>query len=248
MTIRSDMSNPRKKQTWEHSLEDVEENKGDATTSTMSGFDIMAKFEESAKQPNQRHEQNGSSSSGRDGCLQTERTLMKGSREAGGREQRDACVQTMATSETGAVHDKSGWCFVETSISTGIFERLVNTSSEVSNEEYVLAVVTDDQEGEDATTTDSDGDVSPKWLKVCKKRSKKKAMRTEDQETLDLNAGHKVNEEKITIKGHAPKRVREWRIRELVRSSGQRIEDTARRSRSRRRRGPRSRRPSDSRT
>ena len=36
MTIRSDMSNPRKKLTWEHSLEDVEENKSDATTSTMS--------------------------------------------------------------------------------------------------------------------------------------------------------------------------------------------------------------------
>ena len=68
--------------------------------------DIMAKLEESAKQPNQRHEQNGSSSSGHNGCLQTERTLMKGSREAGGREQRDACVQTMTTSETGAVHDK----------------------------------------------------------------------------------------------------------------------------------------------
>ena len=169
--------------------------------------------------------------------LANRKNTHEGSREAGGREQRDACVQTMATSETGAEHDKSGWCFVETSISTGIFELLVNTSSEVSNEEYVLAVVTDDQEGEDATTTDSDGDVSPKWLKMCKKRSKKKAMRTEDQETLDLNAGHKVIEEKITIKGHAHKRVREWRIRELVRSSGQRIEDTARRSRSRRRGG-----------
>ena len=29
-----------------------------------------------------------------------------------------AMVQTVATSETGAVHVKSGWCFVEESIST----------------------------------------------------------------------------------------------------------------------------------
>ena len=114
----------------------------------------------------------------------------------------------------------------------------------MSNEEYILAVVTDDQEGEDATTTDSDGDVSPKWLKMYKKRSKKKAMRTEDQETLDLNAGHKVNEEKITIKEHAPKRVREWRIRELVPiewRTDRRYRSEARRSRQGEEGGPRSR-------
>ena len=72
-------------------------------------------------------------------------------------------------------------------------------SFEVSNEEYTLAMVTDDQEREDVPTTASGGDVSPSLLKVCKKRSKKRATRTEDQEMLDLNAVHNVHEEKITI-------------------------------------------------
>ena len=60
-------------------------------------------------------------------------------------------------------------------------------------------MVTDDQEREDVPTTASGGDVSPRLLKECKKRSKQRAMRTEDQEMLDLNAVHNVHEEKITI-------------------------------------------------
>ena len=36
--------------------------------------------------------------------------IVTGSRESRNPEQRDACVQTMATSETGAVHDHSGLC------------------------------------------------------------------------------------------------------------------------------------------
>ena len=44
-----------------------------------------------------------------------------------------------------------------------------------------------------------DGDVSPRWFKVCKKRSKKATMWTEAQEVLHLTAVFTVNEEKITI-------------------------------------------------
>ena len=87
---------------------------------------------------------------------------------------RDACVQTMAMSEM--VHYTSrvdGWCIVKESISSVITTR------------------------EDVSTTASDGDVNPSWLKVCKKRSKK-MMRTEAQETRDLNAAHNIDEEKIT--------------------------------------------------
>ena len=83
-------------------------------------------------------------------------------------------VQTLATSETGTVHDKGGWCFVEEWISTVINELLGDMSSAVGNEQYMLAKVTEDQEREDVSTTASDGDRSARWLKVCKKRLKKK--------------------------------------------------------------------------
>ena len=147
-------------------LEDVEENKNDANTNTLNNItivpasgstkeimmkqceEIMTKLKEPVKQRNEKPEQSGSSSSGeRDGCSQTQATLMTGSRKAGGPEPRDdAGVQTMATKETGAVPDKRGWCFVEESISPVIKELLEDKSSEVSNEENMLAVVTDDQE------------------------------------------------------------------------------------------------------
>ena len=38
--------------------------------------------------------------------------------------------------------------------------------------------LTYDEVREDVSTTDSNGDVNPSWVKVCKKRSTKKAMRT----------------------------------------------------------------------
>ena len=96
-------------------------------------------------------------------------------------------------------HNKSGWCFVEESILSVSNELVENESLAMSNEEYTMAMVTDDQAREDVSTTASDGDVNPMWLKVCNKRSRKTAMRTEDQETLDLNAVHNVHEDKITI-------------------------------------------------
>ena len=49
-------------------------------------------------------------------------------------------------------------------------------------------MVNNDQEREVVSTTALDGDVNPRWLKVCKKWSKKKTTRTDAQETLDLNA------------------------------------------------------------
>ena len=52
----------------------------------------------------------------------------------------------MATSETVALHEKGGWCFVEEQIYTVINEPLGDKSSEVSNDDCMLATVTDDQE------------------------------------------------------------------------------------------------------
>ena len=103
-------------------------------------------------------------------------------------------VQTVATSQTGAVHDKGGWCFVVKSISPVTNELREDNTSDASSGKCILAMVTDDREREDVSTTASDGDVS-----VCNKRSKKRATRTEDQEMLDLSAVHNSNEEKITI-------------------------------------------------
>ena len=54
-------------------------------------------------------------------------------------------MQTLATSETGAVHDRSGWCLVEESISPIIKELLEDRSSDMRNEEYMVAAVTDDK-------------------------------------------------------------------------------------------------------
>ena len=75
-----------------------------------------------------------------------------------------------------------------------------------------------DQEREDVSTTSSDGDVSPLWLKV--RRSKKKAMMTEEQEMLDLDAvhaqrqrgedhDHKLSSSISHAQGHAPKHAEE---------------------------------------
>ena len=92
-------------------LEDVEESKNDASKNTTSkitktpaarltpaimlkhGEEIMAKLKESAKQRNEAYEQSGSpSSEPRDsGSLGSQKR-----------------VQTMATSETGSLHDQGG--------------------------------------------------------------------------------------------------------------------------------------------
>ena len=213
--IRSDVSNSRKARTWEHSmcaLGDVEENKNDANTSAVgklaivsaSGLtpeitmkqceEIMARRKKTAKQRNEAHEQSGSPSSGpRDGCTQTSR-----SRESRDPEQREACVETVATSGTGAVQDQSGWCLVEESISS-VVKELLDDRSACMRDENMLATVTDDQEQEDVSTAAPHGAVSPRWLKVCQKRPKKAATRTEAQEMLDFTAVQNVNEEKITI-------------------------------------------------
>ena len=68
---------------------------------------------------------------------------------------------------------------MEESISSVITEPLGGKSPEVNDEEYMLAMVTNDQEREDVSTTASDEAVNPRWLKVCKKRWNKKSMRTE---------------------------------------------------------------------
>ena len=68
----------------------------------------------------------------------------------------------MTTSETGAVHDKSGWYFVEESISSVTNELLEDKSCDVSNQEYMLAMVIDAQQREDVSTTASDGDANPR--------------------------------------------------------------------------------------
>ena len=57
----------------------------------------------------------------------------------------------------------------------GIFSVISETpgdkSPELNDEECTVAVVANNQERKDVSTTSSDGDVSPGWLKVCKKRS-----------------------------------------------------------------------------
>ena len=75
-------------------------------------------------------------------------------------------MQTVATSETGAVHDKSGWCLVEEAVSPVINALFEDKSSEMRHDEYMQAMVTGDQERQDVSTTASDGDVSTRWLKV----------------------------------------------------------------------------------
>ena len=64
----------------------------------------------------------------------------------------------MATSDTGVVHDQSGWCLVEESISPVIKELLEDRSSDMCSEEFIVATVTDDQEQGDVSSTASDGD------------------------------------------------------------------------------------------
>ena len=107
-------------------------------------------------------------------------------------------METVATSGTGAVQDQSGWCLVEESISS-VVKELLDDRSACMRDENILATVTDDQEQEDVFTAAPHGAVSPRWLKVCQKRPKKAATRTEAQEMLDFTAVQNVNEEKITI-------------------------------------------------
>ena len=106
---------------------------------------------------------------------------------------RDACIQTMATSETG----RTEWMVLCGSFFS-VSEPVEDKSPEVNDEEYMLSMVNNDEEREDVSSTTSERDVNPRWLKVCKKKSKK-MMRMETQETLDLNAVHSTDEEKITI-------------------------------------------------
>ena len=71
----------------------------------------------------------------------------------------------MATSETGSLHDQSGWCFAEESFFS-------DKSLEVNDEEYTLATVMNNQEQEDVPTTAPDGDVNPRWLEVCQEKGR----------------------------------------------------------------------------
>ena len=68
---------------------------------------------------------------------------------------------------------------MDESISSVISESADDKFDEVNHEEYTLVMVNNDQGREDVSTTASDGDVNPSWLKVCKEMSKKKTMRTE---------------------------------------------------------------------
>ena len=94
----------------------------------------------------------------------------------------------MVTSETGVITCPE-WMVLCGRIgpSSVINEPLEDKSPEVNDEEYMLATMTDDQERENWSTTASDGDVNPRWLKVIVKRSKK-TMRTEAPVTFDWNA------------------------------------------------------------
>ena len=68
----------------------------------------------------------------------------------------------------------------------------------MTRKEDMLAMVNNDHERE-VSTTSVDGRVNPRWLKVCKNKSKKENMRPEAQETLDLHAVHNNDEDKISI-------------------------------------------------
>ena len=81
---------------------------------------------------------------------------------------------------------------MEGSFFSVISEPAEDKSPEVHDEEHMLPMVNHDQEREDVSTTVSDGDVNPRWLKICKKRSKQK---TEAQETLDVSAVRNIDEE-----------------------------------------------------
>ena len=97
-------------------------------------------------------------------------------------------------------------------------EFLEDKSPEVNDEEYVLATVTSGQEREDLSHGWF-GDANPRWLKLCRKTSRKKAMRTESQETLDLNAVHKAASISHDT-GHGSERAEKRRTREQLVSSG----------------------------
>ena len=83
-------------------------------------------------------------------------------------------MQTIGTSDTDSSHDQSEWCFVEGSFFSVIKEPAEDKSPEVHDEEHMLPMVNNDQEREDVSRTVSDGDVNPRCLKICKKRSKQK--------------------------------------------------------------------------
>ena len=88
---------------------------------------------------------------------------------------------------------------MEESISSVINETVDDRSPQARDEEYMLAMVSDEHEREDVSTTASDGDENPRWSKMCKKKTRRRAMETEVQETLDSNTVHNIDEEKITI-------------------------------------------------
>ena len=79
---------------------------------------------------------------------------------------------------------------MEESISTVINETADDRSPQASDEE----LVSDEHEREDVSTTTSDGDVNPRWSKECKKKTWRKGMETEVQETLDSNTVHNIDE------------------------------------------------------
>ena len=158
--IRSDVHSSRKEQTWEHSmcaLEVVEGNENDANASTVSkltmlpasGFsaeimmkqseEFVARLKEVGRAPQRgtRAKRVVKFKTARRARTQTQQWSSRQSRD---REQRDACVQTMAMSETGAVRDQNGWCFLlKEPISPVFMELLEDRSSDLSNEEYMLA-------------------------------------------------------------------------------------------------------------
>ena len=163
------------------SLEDVEEKRNDANTSAVSklttvpapGFtppitmkqceEIMERLEESAQQRNETHEQNGST--GQDSAPGARKQTHQSRRVYENREIQinvmHACRPWQRATRCGARQEWMVLCGgMDTSFINELFE---DKSSDVSNEEFMLSMVTDDQERDDVSTTASDGNVSPTW-------------------------------------------------------------------------------------
>ena len=173
-------------------LEDVEGSRNDTSKSTTntvttlpaSGLtpaimmkhceEIMTNLKASASQRSEAHEQSGSSSSGHQSNVVHVCTRWQRARRG-----------PYATRVDGALWRSH--------------QRTLQGQVHPNEQRGVHACHAYDQEREDVSTTASDGDVNPRWLEVSKKRSKKEALRTEAQETLDINAVHNIDEEKLTI-------------------------------------------------
>ena len=125
--------------------------------------EIMERLEESAQQRNEAHEQNGST--GQDSAPGARTQTHQSRRVYENREIQinvmHACRPWQRATRCGARQEWMVLCGgMDTSFINELFE---DKSSDVSNEEFMLSMVTDDQERDDVSTTASDGNVSPTW-------------------------------------------------------------------------------------